>query len=36
MNKEDFIECFFKDRKMNDRMVQLSEQYDTYLSKVPF
>lgn len=36
MNKEDFIECFFKDRKMNDRIVELSEKYDTYLSKIPF
>lgn len=35
MNKEEVIECFFKERALNERVVKLSDIYNKYLSKIP-
>jgi hypothetical protein len=34
MNKEEVIECFFKDRELDPKMIKFAEIYNKYLSKV--
>lgn len=35
MNKEEVIECFFKDRELDPKMLKFAEMYNKYLSKEP-
>ena len=35
MNKEEVIECFFKDREFNEQILKFAEKHNKYLSKEP-